>query len=240
MRPVVQCFGDSITQRGFEVAANGWLAQLADYFSRRAHVVNQGYSGYNTRWGCTMLDGLFKQERNPVGTGETILVTIFFGANDAQLAPGRQHVPVEEYGKNLECMVRHIQACYPKAAVVLMSPPPLHDGMWKHGAQPGKAPDREGKVTATYAERCRKVADACKVHFLDVFTVLGGMDQDSIRPHVSDGLHLSAKGNALLFTCLVAFLELQIPEITPERLKPEAPLHGDVDPECYHHIANQL
>lgn len=39
-------FGDSITQRGFE---DGWVASLANHYTRKADVLNRGYGGYNAR-----------------------------------------------------------------------------------------------------------------------------------------------------------------------------------------------
>ena len=44
MKKIV-AFGDSLTQRGFDVDQGGWLAQLANAYVRRFDVVNRGYSG---------------------------------------------------------------------------------------------------------------------------------------------------------------------------------------------------
>ena len=78
-RPQYVCFGDSITQRGFN--PGGWTSALADAYQRRVDVINRGYSGYNTRWAVELLGRAF-----PSATKGTIeLATIWFGANDAAL-----------------------------------------------------------------------------------------------------------------------------------------------------------
>eukprot|EP01042_Synura_sphagnicola_P005138 gene5138-6547_t len=49
-RKKVVAFGDSITQHGFNTDNHGWVAKLADWWTRRVDVLNRGYSGYNSRW----------------------------------------------------------------------------------------------------------------------------------------------------------------------------------------------
>ncbi len=61
LRPLFVLFGDSITQRGF--APGGWAARLADKYSRRADVVNRGYSGYNSALATHLLPHVFPQAR---------------------------------------------------------------------------------------------------------------------------------------------------------------------------------
>ena len=57
------------------------FAGLAERYVRRADVLNRGYSGYNTRWALAALERTFAScGRKPM------LVTVFFGANDASLA----------------------------------------------------------------------------------------------------------------------------------------------------------
>eukprot|EP00397_Hematodinium_sp_SG-2012_P062470 GEMP01084428.1.p1 GENE.GEMP01084428.1~~GEMP01084428.1.p1 ORF type:complete len:217 (+),score=42.22 GEMP01084428.1:72-722(+) len=48
--PEIILFGDSITQQSFSIDNGGWGARLSDHFSRRADVLNRGFSGYTTRW----------------------------------------------------------------------------------------------------------------------------------------------------------------------------------------------
>lgn len=65
LRPAFLLFGDSITQRGG--AVGGWAARLAERYTRRADVVNRGYSGYNTAWATHLLPLVFPQARRARG-----------------------------------------------------------------------------------------------------------------------------------------------------------------------------
>ena len=116
IRPAIVLFGDSITQQGFGMDGNiGWASLLSSDYSRRADVLNRGFSGYNTRMGLDLLPSILSPAiatttKNNNGGGSGILfATVFFGANDASLPGERQHVPVEEYGRNLEKIISHIR-----------------------------------------------------------------------------------------------------------------------------------
>ena len=116
VRPEFVLFGDSITQQSFG-PGSGWGAAVADVYQRTADVKLRGYSGYNTRWALQLLPELFPARH--VGGTTPSLVTIFFGANDANL-PGplryqpasasRQHVPLNEYVENLRKIIMAIRA----------------------------------------------------------------------------------------------------------------------------------
>lgn len=76
-------------------------------------MVLRGYSGYNTRWALKALDKVFPEE-TAEDSGAPVAVTVFFGANDACLpdrCSGFQHVPVDEYEKNLHAIVTSLQVC---------------------------------------------------------------------------------------------------------------------------------
>ena len=51
VRPSILLFGDSITEYGFgiEEVRFGWASLLSSLYSRRADVLNRGFSGYNTK-----------------------------------------------------------------------------------------------------------------------------------------------------------------------------------------------
>eukprot|EP00798_Chlamydomonas_sp_ICE-L_P006097 gene6097-2694_t len=82
-RPKFILFGDSLTQRSMS-SEGGWGAALAHNYGRKADVVIRGYGGYNTRGALPMLDSIF-EECTP---SSTLLVTIFFGANDSVRTDG--------------------------------------------------------------------------------------------------------------------------------------------------------
>lgn len=106
IRPAIVLFGDSITQQGFGwEGASGWVSLLSSAYSRRADVLNRGFSGYNTRHALDILPRIFGE---PSQEG-VLFCTVFFGANDAALPGERQHVPLDEYGENLGKIVTSIR-----------------------------------------------------------------------------------------------------------------------------------
>ena len=124
--------GDSITQQSFGIG--GFGSRLAGELTRKIDIINRGYSGYNTKHIVSMLDKIFPSEIEPENVA---FMTIFLGANDACLpetADGVQvqHVPVEEYGENLEKISRF---AFEKLGVdykkqILIFPPPVDDVAW--------------------------------------------------------------------------------------------------------------
>ena len=102
---MIVLFGDSITQQAFGVDGRvGWASLLAADYSRRADVLNRGFSGYNTKMALDLLPSIFTQ-----GDSGVLFCTVFFGANDATLPGERQHVPIDDYEKNLETIVTSIR-----------------------------------------------------------------------------------------------------------------------------------
>jgi len=53
-RPKIVLFGDSITQMSF--IDGGFGSKLANYYQRKADVINLGFSGYTTRSTLAMFD----------------------------------------------------------------------------------------------------------------------------------------------------------------------------------------
>lgn len=126
-RPQFICFGDSITQRAF--GPSGWATALAESYQRRADIINRGYSGYNTAWGVRILPYVF----DGAVVTPPALVTLFFGANDAVLPQSKegektQHVPLQEYEKNMVAIIDHIQTVFePSPAICIITPPPVSE-----------------------------------------------------------------------------------------------------------------
>ncbi|KAI8318988.1 SGNH hydrolase [Martensiomyces pterosporus] len=129
----IVCFGDSLTQHGWDVGKHGWTAQLSQAYLRRLDVVNRGFSGYNTRWTKFLLPQILpitaparrnSNSNEPLdppsnapleeedgsedgggGKARLRLLTVFFGANDAHLEPFKCHVPLDEFRTNIEYFV---------------------------------------------------------------------------------------------------------------------------------------
>ena len=101
------CFGDSITQHGYDPSTCGWVSSLSHIYQRRMTILNGGLSGYSSDQALHILP----QVLPPPEQVNIKLLIIFFGANDARL-PGTgeasspdQHVPKEAYKRNLRGIV---------------------------------------------------------------------------------------------------------------------------------------
>eukprot|EP01018_Ginkgo_biloba_P001151 Gb_05171 [translate_table: standard] len=205
MRPRFVLFGDSITQQSF--SPGGWGAALADHYCRKADVVLRGYSGYNTRWALFLLSKIF-----PLQSSEApLVVTVFFGANDAALrerSSGRQHVPLEEYKQNLQHIVAHLKKISDSTLIVLITPPPIDENARLRspfGEILSGLPERTSDNAATYAQACIAVANQSGVPVIDLCSRM----QETPRwqeAYLSDGLHLTPAGNTVVFEELLKIL----------------------------------
>ncbi|XP_005723992.1 isoamyl acetate-hydrolyzing esterase 1 homolog [Pundamilia nyererei] len=220
--PKVILFGDSITQVSFQ--PNGWGAEIADKLARKCDVINRGLSGYNSRWGKIVLPRLINPENSADSKIEA--VTIFFGANDSALeGKSQQHVPVHEYSENLKEMTRFLASAGVTAdRVIFITPPPLHEPSWeKECILKGCPLNRHNSVAGQYAQACVKAAGQCGVDVLDLWTLMQKDGQD-YTVYLSDGLHLSEKGNQFVAQHLWRLLESRVADL-PFIL----PYWGDVD-----------
>lgn len=83
----------------------------------------------------------------PASAPPPVLVTVFFGANDAALpdrSSARQHVPVAEYAANLASMVAFLRDSRGAGNVLLITPPPVDEA-----ARLAFIQERDGKSPAT-------------------------------------------------------------------------------------------
>ncbi|NWR76407.1 IAH1 esterase, partial [Centropus unirufus] len=205
--PRLLLFGDSITQFSFQ--ENGWGAFLAERLVRKCDVVNRGFSGYNTRWARLVLPRLISRG---AGAPDTVAVTIFFGANDSALKDlnPKQHVPLEEYAANLKSMIQYLKSVdVPEDRIILITPPPLQELAWeKECLAKGDKLNRLNATTGEYAQACVQVAGACGTDVLDLWTLM--QKSEDFSSYLSDGLHLSTKGNSFVAAQLWSRLEKKL------------------------------
>uniref|UniRef100_A0A8C4L3S7 Isoamyl acetate-hydrolyzing esterase 1 homolog n=1 Tax=Equus asinus TaxID=9793 RepID=A0A8C4L3S7_EQUAS len=221
----------------FSFQQGGWGASLADKLVRKCDVLNRGFSGYNTRWAKIILPRLIQKGNsldNPVA------VTIFFGANDSALKDEnpKQHIPLEEYTANLKSMVQYLKSVdIPEDRVILITPPPLCEAAWeKECLVQGCKLNRLNLVVGEYASACLRVAQDCGTDVLDLWSLMQKDSQD-FPSYLSDGLHLSPKGNEFVFSHLWPLIEKKVsslPLLLPywrdvAEAKPELSLLGDGD-----------
>ncbi|GAB1297329.1 Isoamyl acetate-hydrolyzing esterase 1 homolog [Apodemus speciosus] len=229
----------------FAFQQGGWGTLLADRLVRPI--------GYNTRWAKIILPRLI---RKGPGMENPVAVTIFFGANDSTLKGSsadtvgsfwgmrllhenpKQHVPLDEYSANLRDMVQYLRSVdIPEGRVILITPPPLCEAAWeKECILKGCKLNRLNSAVGEYAKACLQVARDCGTDVLDLWTLMQKDSQD-FSSYLSDGLHLSPKGNEFLFLHLWPLLDRRVsslPWLLPywkdvEEAKPELSLLGDGD-----------
>lgn len=251
-RSKILLLGDSLTQFCFDKEHNGWGRDLANRYQRRADVCNRGMSGYNTRWYLRYANdsGIWNEWSSSSNSGGTstststscvVLVTIFFGANDA--ATLDQHVPLDEYSSNLTNLIETSRAAYPAAKILLITPPPVAESQRKaylenefgEAAAKGMAV-RTSDTTGKYAAACVAVAAAQTVPCLDLFTILqtqspspsqtaGSKDNDGdknknknndesgMARFFCDGLHFAEAGNRCLSEALAEAIHTHFPTL---------------------------
>jgi len=201
-------FGDSITQYSFgnkkTGEPGGWGGMVATEFARTLDVVNRGFSGYTTRGALQVADQVLEPTAPAAKHKEYLFVTLFFGANDSadkDLNPA-QSVPVDEYKRNLAQLVDKAQAVADH--VVIISPPAVDAPTWGESRESGKS-DRVNARTQKYCEAGREVAAEKGVLFVDTFHAM--LRHNDWESFLNDGLHLSLRGNQLVYDELVRVLK---------------------------------
>ncbi|CAM4644403.1 hypothetical protein PO909_011931 [Leuciscus waleckii] len=221
--PQIILFGDSITQFAFQ--ANGWGCEISHKLERKCDVVNRGLSGYNTRWAKIVLPRIV-----PISDAPIAAVTVFFGANDCALEDKNpaQHVHLQEFSENLKDIVRYLVSIGVSSdKIIFITPPPLQESAWeKECLLKGSALNRLNSVAGQYAQACVQAAGQSGVDVLDLWTLMQKDGQD-FSVYLSDGLHLSNKGNQFVAEHLWTLLERRVADL-PFIL----PYWGDVDPKC--------
>ena len=215
----------------------GWATRLAERYTRRADVVNRGYSGYNTAWVTHLLPLVL-----PPGSDAPALVTCFLGANDAALPDRmarRQHVPLEAYAANLRGIAAHVRRVYAGArappALVFLTPPPVDDavrvreGAVRWGADFDGLPERTNEGAGAYAAECRRVAAELGVPCVDVWTRFQQLPawRETL---LNDGLHFAPAGDVALFEALTEVIDAELPHLQWERVPYDVPEWFDIDP----------
>jgi lysophospholipase L1-like esterase len=246
-RATVVLFGDSLTQRGWGSTSSsssssssftsGWVSSVSNIHPRKIDVFNRGFGGYNTRWAKVALPHLFPLMASSTPADQQprhLLVTVWFGANDAALPSERAHVPLVEYEANLRAIVAHAKRS--ALHVVVLTPPPVHAPTRlayqraAHGAAAATGVlERTTELAASYAAAAARVADAEHVALLDVCGLMLSSARSGGRSGRSgsggshgwpafvggaadgsagdgDGLHLSASGQAFVAAKLLELL----------------------------------
>ena len=117
-RPVLVCFGDSLTA-GLGVdpadAYPAYLQQRLDQEGYNYRVVNAGVSGNTTKDGVSRITEVLEQHPQ--------VVVVEFGGND-----GLRGIPVSQAQRNLDLIVKSIKASGAKVAMAGITLPPQYGG----------------------------------------------------------------------------------------------------------------
>jgi len=201
---------------------------LSDRYCRFADVLNRGFSGYNTRWSLLALKQLLAKGDAVgynVSDGSPALYTLFLGANDAALQGTQtieQHVPLDEYRRNLQAIVEalKVNAAQEKGtsppAMILITPPPLDEAAWGHFLKTVRNVSVNNRTTSQTAAYAAAVVDEGKkagLPVIDLNTAMTTQKGVDWKSYLSDGLHLSASGNVLLFQLLIQCIADNFPHL---------------------------
>jgi lysophospholipase L1-like esterase len=187
--------------------------------------VNRGLSGYNTSQALKLLPEIFSPAS---ADGPKIkYLVVLFGANDAcvPLPTNNQHVPLDQFRRNLASIVTHPTIASHSPRILLVTPPPLDEiRITKLDLANGHpAATRQAKVSAAYSQAVREVAaeHADTVTLIDLWQGLmdravektPGFDpaegqtlgdpEGGVRGHLEhllpDGLHMSGESYRVFF-----------------------------------------
>lgn len=145
-------------------------------------------------------------------------MVLFFGANDAAPLPSVQHVDIKHYEENITEIIAFIKQHNSQVKLLLISPPPvLEQQLQEHNLL------RSEKATELYAKSCIKVANQLQIPALDLWSVMM-QSEHKTKDLLSDGLHLSKLGNALLSQAFMDKISQTWPDLMPAELPNNAPL----------------
>ncbi|CAF9924581.1 MAG: hypothetical protein ALECFALPRED_002790 [Alectoria fallacina] len=229
-------FGDSITQQSCSQADGfAFSPALQDAFIRRLDVINRGFSGYNTANAVLALPGFMPKPEQ----ARLRFMTVFFGANDACL-PGSatgQHVPLNEYKKNLRDILDHPSVVAQKPRLILLTPPPVNEYQLEVAELLRGYKDRlrTAEHTKEYADACRQVGAEAGVAVLDVWSIfmakagwregeplIGSKKlarNEVLEKLLVDGLHFRPDAYRLLYDSMMDLIQNEWPDQAPDSLR---------------------
>ncbi|KAM5485696.1 hypothetical protein McanCB56680_001998 [Microsporum canis] len=163
------------------------------------------------------------------------MMTVFFGANDAVLPPGDQHVPLDKYRENLKAIIQHPVVRRGGTKVVLLTPPPVNEyQLTAFDLSKGVTPlSRSANNTKLYADACREVGQSLNVAIADIWSAFmkeaGWVDGQPIAgsknvPENSklasllvDGLHFTGDGYKVMYNEVLRAIRESYPDEAPEK-----------------------
>ncbi len=180
-RPLIVCFGDSLTAGyGIDPAASypADLQRRLDAAGYHYRVVNEGVSGNTTK------DGLARIGR--VLARKPQIVVLEFGGND-----GLRGLPVENTERNMALMIEKLQNSGAKVALAGISLPPQYGG------------DYISRFNAMYPKLAKQFHVPLLPFLLqDVYGVAGDIQADGVHPTAQGAKQVAANVEKLVLPML--------------------------------------
>ena len=226
IRPTILLFGDSLTEYGFGTDNDdddnnnntgvGWASLLSHTYTRRADVLNRGFSGYTSNHAVSLVHRVFGVVPNGV-----LFMTLWLGANDAAIPGEPQHVALPTYKSNLKSLLRLLRSSIKEDhPILLLTPPPVDEVAWKQHCDDkygdvSKESTRRNSLAQAYGEAVKEVAGMdmnCAV--VDTWELLEGETPERGQ-YLSDGLHLNETGNRKVYQGIMATITKHYPKLLP-------------------------
>lgn len=226
-------FGDSLTQMACNQALGfAFAAELQEVYSRKMDVINRGFSGYSTAHAVKCFPKFFPSPQ----AANVRFMTIFFGANDACVPTHDQHVPLEQYKKNLQSIIQHPATRAQNPYIIIVTPPPVNEYQLEgfDNVKGTPHPSRTAAFTKMYSEAAREVGASLNIPVADVWTafmattgwkegqpLVGSRELPSNEQFASlftDGLHLMPAGYRVVYDEVLKVIRTNWPEQAPENL----------------------
>ncbi|KAK7202695.1 SGNH hydrolase-type esterase domain-containing protein [Myxozyma melibiosi] len=215
-------FGDSQFERSWRPDLDfAFAAALANYYTRRADVLNRGLSGYSTKWLRPQFERII-QELSYGPPDNALLFVIWLGTNDCCIEGTPHRVPIEEFQSSLREYVSEIRTKFPAAGIILITPAPVSISKMRQSTMRSKGADRTQLAHKQYAEavmNCQFADDGGMIKRANLFdavmnaagyantdtnSVLVGPpatdEEQNIGRFTIDGLHLNGDGYKILYS----------------------------------------
>ncbi|CAH1433007.1 unnamed protein product [Lactuca virosa] len=188
-RPQFALFGSSIVQFGF--FQEGWAADLAHTYARKADIFMRGYSGWNSRQALQVVDKVFPMD----DAVKPSLVIVYFGGNDSVLPDPEglsSHVPLNEYVENMRNIATHLQSLSDTTRLIFLTAPPVNEEQMKDDLG---IVNRKNEQCKIYSNACLALCNEMNFKAIDLFTLIQ-QRPDWLTTSFIDGIHFTAAASA--------------------------------------------
>ncbi|KAI9824961.1 MAG: hypothetical protein M1826_007213 [Phylliscum demangeonii] len=209
-------FGDSITQGMYRPGGPAVGALLQDTYARRLDLINRGFSGYNTAHAVKALSK--------------------FMPTPDQAKIRFMQVTVEDFHRNLVKILTHPTVVAHQPRLILFTPPPVCEHILeKSDREKGfTTASRSAENTKRYVDAARAVGKELDIVVVDLWTafmknagwkegetLIGSKSRPAshvFRELLFDGLHLTSRGQQVVYDELIKTIRLHYPDQVAQAL----------------------